>query len=155
MKYASLVLCVLIVLGVGASAKAQCNCGMSVPYYAPPVHMHSYPPAHVHNYPPAHVNVAPPPRYPGTPMAGSTVAYVNKLATPVPRGNYSLNYAVHLADGRILLSDFLPPGHTARGIETQSGIGTRRLNAAKQGATISVTDPVDNSTVATFSPTTN
>ncbi len=140
MKSASLGLCMLIVMCAGASAKAQCGCGASVPtYYAPsaPVHSHYRPPA-------------PPRSYPGATMGGSTIAYVNKLATPVPRANYTLNYAVHLTDGRILLSDFLPPGQTVRGIESQSGAGGRRLNTANTGSNITVTDPSTNSTVVVF-----
>lgn len=137
MKSAMFGICVLIVMSAGSTVKAQCGCGVSYPAY------HSSPA-------PVHSHYAPPRTLPA-PVTSSSVAYVNKLATPVPRANYTLNYAVHLTDGRILLSDFVPPGHTVRGIESQTGVGGRRLNTSSMsGGPISVTDPATNSTIATF-----
>ena len=138
MKNAAFGFCALLVMCVGGTVNAQCGCGASHATYHQPA-MTSY-----HPLPPA-------PRPTG--ISSSTVAYVNKLAMPVPRANYTLNYAVHLTDGRILLSDFVPPGHVVRGIESQTGAGGRRLNASSlpTGA-INVTDPTNNSTVATFTP---
>lgn len=141
MKSATFGLCVLLVVCAGSTAKAQCGCGGSVPSY----HAHPAPMA------PSHYAPHSLPR-PMSGISSSSVAYVNKLATPVPRSNYTLNYAVHLTDGRILLSDFLPPGQTVRGIESQTGSGGRRLNTNSSGGLISVIDPANNSTVATFAP---
>ena len=148
MKSASLGICVLMVMCAGTSAKAQCSCGAS---YAAPVSYASPAPVRSYYSAPAAPRMSTPSM--STSLSPSSVAYVNKLATPVPRANYSLNYAVHLTDGRILLSDFLPPGHTVRGIESQSGAGGRRLTTSSQaGGAIAVIDPSTNANVATFAP---
>lgn len=161
MKSATLGLCALIVVCAGSAAKAQCGCGASYPSYPSyPAYQPSYPAYPSSHSAPGHYPQAsypqpalPAPRPTGN-MGPANIAYVNKLATPVARSNYTLNYAVHLTDGRILLSDFLPAGQTVRGVETQSGTGGRRLNASNTaGGTITVVDPANNSTVANFGPT--
>ncbi len=66
----------------------------------------------------AAVRVAPMPMAASMPLpapvvsrAPATVAFVNQLENPIQRQNYTLNYAIHLTDGRVLLSDVLPKGY--------------------------------------------
>ncbi len=90
-------------------------------------------------------HVAPPIRQ----YSPSSIAYVNKLSEPVSRGTYSLNHAIHLTDGRVLLTDFLPSGHTVRGTEYRSGSGGRKMIASPSGTGgIRVSDPHSNQVIA-------
>ncbi len=137
MKSFTVSLWVLIVMCAGSAVNAQCGCGGG--YRPAPVVSHYAPP-------PVSPVVRPS-------MSPSSIAYVNKLATPVPRANYTLNYAIHLTDGRVLLSDFLPPGYTVRGIESQTGAGGRRLSTSGQPTgSMAIIDPNNNSTIAVFNP---
>jgi len=128
---------------MAGAAQAQCGCG--APAYAPVMQTRMMP-APVYMAPPAYsVPAAPAPSY-----GPASISYVNKLATPIQRPNYILNYAIHLTDGRVLLSDFLPSGYQAQGIENQVS-SQRKLDVSLNGdSAVTVRDPQTNSTVATF-----
>ncbi len=96
MKYASFGICLLAIVCIGSSVKAQCGCSMPAPAY--PVYQAPMP---SHYAPMASATRTLPPPVASRPMGNARIAFVNKLATPVPRANYTLNYAVHLTDGRI------------------------------------------------------
>ncbi|MDX1925212.1 MAG: hypothetical protein SFV81_01760 [Pirellulaceae bacterium] len=84
-----------------------------------------------------------------TPRPVGNVAYVNQLAQPIDRGNHTLKYAIHLTDGRILLSDYLPRGQAIRGTEHQSG-GRRMTVAIGGNGAVTVKDPANSEVVAVF-----
>ncbi len=131
---------------MATAAQAQCGCGTPVyapvmqtrmmpapTYMAPPVH-------HSHN---AHAA-------PATSYGPASISYVSKLANPIPRANYTLNYAIHLTDGRVLLSDFLPSGYQVQGVEDQVS-SQRKMDVSLNGDnSVMVRDPQSNSPVATF-----
>ncbi len=128
-------LCVAGLVSLSGSARAQCGCSAPtyVPY-APPVH--------------APVVVAPRPVAPAQPSTTS-IAYVNRLAEPLVRPNYTLLYAVHLTDGRVLLTEVVPRGFNVSG--TESRLNGRKVNAADIGnGQVRVTDPITNQMIATF-----
>jgi len=83
------------------------------------------------------------------PRAPANVAFVNRLATPVNRGSYVLTYAVHLTDGRILLTDFMPSGHSVSGTEYRTG-GRRVAARVAESGRIIVRDPQSDEPIATF-----
>lgn len=84
-----------------------------------------------------------------TPRPVGSIAFVNELAQPIDRGTYTLKYAIHLTDGRILLSDYLPRGQAIRGTEQQSG--GRRMTAAIGGnGAVTVKDPTNSEVIAVF-----
>ena len=100
-----------VILGLGLmglmifskSAEAQCGCGI---HYAPITYVTPVYSAPVYSAP-----IAPPSQ------TISSVSYVNRLANPIDRGTYSLSYAVHLTNGRVLFTDYIPSGHIIRGTE--------------------------------------
>ncbi len=133
---------------MASAAQAQCGCG--VPSYVPVMPVRAMPVAPAY-LPPATYS-APIPTYSAQmPSSGpASVAYVNKLTNPIPRPNYTLNYAIHLTDGRVLLSDFLPSGYQVQGTEYSSG-GQRKLDVSLAGDnSVTVRDPQSNATVTTF-----
>lgn len=157
MKASTIGLCVLGFLGlalVPQSVQAQCcspqpaqaqccSAGYSAGYYAPQAYapMMAAPMAHAPMVaaPMAQQNYGP-----------ATVAYVNRLGAPINRGTYSLMYAIHLTDGRILLSDFVPNGHTVRGTEHRMTGGRKVAAAVNETGSVTVKDPLSNQTIATF-----
>jgi hypothetical protein len=126
-------LCVAGLVSLSGSARAQCGCSApTYMSYAPPVH--------------APVVVAP---RPVTPTSTSSIAYVNRLVEPLVRPNYTLLYAVHLTDGRVLLTEVVPRGFNVSG--TESRLNGRKVNAADIGnGQVKVTDPITNQMIATF-----
>ena len=142
-----LVLTFLALVSMAGAAQAQCGC--AGPVYAPVVQTRMLPP-------PAPVYVAPPvhsaPMAPAPSYGPASISYINKLANPIQRPNYMLNYAIHLTDGRVLLSDVLPSGYQVQGVENQAVSGQRRLSVSMSGNNaVTVRDPQTNSTVAIFS----
>ena len=129
---------------MAGAAQAQCGCGM--PSYAPaPVRMMPAPMPAAPAYLPA-----PPVSKPSQSLGPAQISFINKLINPVPRANYTLNYAIHLTDGRVLLSDFLPSGYQAQGSEYAPG-SQRKLDVSVTGDnSVMVRDPQSNMTVATF-----
>ncbi len=89
------VMAALSVMLVSSVASAQCGCGAPV-VYQPAVRVAPMPMAASMPLPAPVVSRAP-----------ATVAFVNQLENPIQRQNYTLNYAIHLTDGRVLLSDVL------------------------------------------------
>jgi hypothetical protein len=135
MKTFAVGLCFVGLVGLSGSARAQCGCsGPAYMSYAPAVH--------------APVVVAPRPVAPAQASAAK-ILYVNRLVEPLVRPNYTLLYAVHLADGRVLLTEVVPRGFNVSG--TESRLNGRKLNAADIGnGQIRVTDPMTNQMIATF-----
>ncbi len=132
MKISMTGLCVLGFAFLTGSAQAQCGCSTSshvprtyttrvVPMtYAAPV---SAMQTAIHSASPA-----------------SGISYVNKLSAPLDRGSYMLHYAVHLNNGQVLYTEYLPQGYTARGTET--GRNSRRVNAdIRNDGMVDVNDP--------------
>ncbi len=133
---------------MAGAAHAQCGCG--VPTYAPVAPMRPMPMTPAYMPPPTYS--APTPSYSAqrSSFGPASVAYINKLTNPIPRQNYTLNYAIHLTDGRVLLSDFLPSGYQVQGTEYSSG-GQRKLDVSLAGDnSVTVRDPQSNTTVTTF-----
>ncbi|MGN6133406.1 MAG: hypothetical protein ACTHOU_02855 [Aureliella sp.] len=163
MKASAVALCVLSFVLPGSSVWAQCGCGGMI--YPPPI---SYAPMSyaspmgyplpvgtpqpgysTTNYLPG--QMLPQQRTAGyAPQAPGSVAFVNRLSPPVSRGTYTLNYAVHLSDGRILLTDFLPAGYQATGSEYIAG-GRRVQGTINPNGMVVVRDPQSNATIATLS----
>ncbi len=137
-------LCVVGLVSLSGSARAQCGCsGPAHISYAAAVHA----PAVVHSTRPS-VVVAPRPVLPAPASAGN-ISYVNRLTEPIVRPNYTLFYAVHLTDGRVLLTEVVPRGYNVSGTEFRSN--GRKVNAADIGSgQIRVTDPTTNQMIATF-----
>jgi hypothetical protein len=81
------------------------------------------------------------------PMTTGSILFVNKLSTPVDRGAYSLLYAVHLSNGRLLYTDVLPTGFTVRGTEAYRSGQRANVNVAADGR-LNVNDPVSNQVIA-------
>lgn len=79
-----------------------------------------------------------------------TVSFVNKLAQPIDRGTYTLKYAIHMSDGRILLADFLPRGQTIRGTETRSSGGRKLATSIGSYGAVTVKDPDSSQVIAQF-----
>ena len=131
---------------MAGAAQAQCNCGATS--YAAPVRMM---PAPMAPAPMAPTTLPAPAMTVPAPTTGpASIKYINKLIDPVPRANYTLNYAIHLTDGRILLSDFLPSGYQTQGSEYAPGSQRRLQVSVDGGNSVTVRDPQSNSTVATF-----
>ncbi|MCY2973983.1 MAG: hypothetical protein NTW52_04855 [Planctomycetota bacterium] len=128
-------LCLVGLFSLSGSARAQCGCsGPAHISYAPAVH--------------APVAVAPRPVAPA-PASAANISYVNRLTEPIVRPNYTLLYAVHLTDGRVLLTEVVPRGHNVSGTEFRST--GRKVNAADIGnGQVRVTDPTTNQMIATF-----
>lgn len=132
MKALTLGLCALGFFFLTNSVYAQCGCG-SLSYATPvAMPMTSYAPMQ-----------------PTMPRSPGSVSYVNQLTQPIDRGTYTLKYAIHLTDGRVLLADALPPGLTVRGMEYQSG-GRKMVTSFAGDGAITVTDPQSSQVVATF-----
>ncbi len=81
------------------------------------------------------------------PMAVGSISYVNKLDAPVDRGTYSLLYAVHLTNGRMLYTDVLPTGFSVRGTEAYRSGRRANLNVGPDGR-LSINDPASNQVIA-------
>ena len=117
MKTSVFGLCILGLAALSGSAQAQCGCRSgynSVPmsYSAPKTY--SAPMSHS-----APMSYSAPMSNPAsvTRTIATAISYVNKLDTPMDRGTYSLLYAVHMSNGQVLYTDYLPSGFTARGTE--------------------------------------
>jgi len=142
MKTLVLGLCVVGLISLSGSARAQCGCsGPAYMSYATPVHatvvvQQARPPA----------VVVPRPVAPGS---DANISYVNRLTEPIVRPKYTLLYAVHLTNGRVLLTEVVPRGHQVSGTESRSN--GRKVNASDVGnGQIRVTDPTTNQMIATF-----
>jgi hypothetical protein len=140
MKTLVLGLCFVGFIGLSGSASAQCGCSGTVYVpYSPPV----YAPVVVQKARPS-TTVAP-----RTVTSSSSISYVNRLSEPLVRPDYTLLYAVHLNDGRVLLTEVVPRGYTVSGTEFRSS--GRKVNASDMGSgRVKVTDPVTNQMIATF-----
>jgi len=135
-------LCVVGLVSLSGSARAQCGCsGHANMSYAPPVH----PPAVMHQARPSTV-VAP---RPVSPASAGNISYVNRLIEPLVRPSYTLLYAVHLTDGRVLLTEVVPRGYEVSGTEARSN--GRKVNASDIGnGQIRVTDPTTDQMIVNF-----
>ena len=80
-------------------------------------------------------------------MASGTILFVNELIAPVDRGTYSLLYAVHLSNGRLLYTDSLPAGFNVRGTEAYRTGQRATVNVGADGR-LNVNDPVSNQVIA-------
>jgi len=80
-------------------------------------------------------------------MAAGSISYVNKLDSPVDRGTYSLLYAVHLSNGRMLYTDSLPSGFTVRGTEPYRSGRKANVNLGGDGS-LKINDPATNQVIA-------
>ena len=139
MNVVKLAVCALGFILLQNSASAQCGCGA----YSAPTVMRQMPAYTMPAYTMPARTHASAPRSPGS------ISYVNELSQPIDRGSYVLRYAIHLTDGRILLSDFLPRGQAIRGVEYQSR-GRKMVAGIGGNGAVTVTDPTNNSVVATF-----
>ena len=132
MKISMTGLCVLGFALLTGSAQAQCGCGTSyhVPYaYTTRVVPMTYA---------APVTAMPTTVRTASPASG--ISYVNKLSTPLDRGSYMLNYALHLNNGQVLYTEYLPQGYSVAG--TEVGRNGRRVNAdVGNDGMINVNDP--------------
>ena len=135
----------LTVLGLAAlatalfagSAQAQC-CGAAVMSYAQPVVSH---PHH-------HAGTSAP-----YAISGTRVAYVSRLAQPIQRGDKTLAYAIHLTNGKTLLSHFVPVGHTVQGVENFTpGRLVSAAIAPDASGRMTVIDPTTSQPVTTLTP---
>ena len=81
------------------------------------------------------------------------VAYVSKLAQPIQRGDRTLMYAIHLTNGKTLLSHFVPIGHNVQGVEnfTPGRLVSATVSADSSGR-LMVVDPTTNQPVTTLTP---
>ena len=134
------VLAALSVMVISSVASAQCGCG--APVYQPMVRVAPAP----------YIAPAPlpmPAPMPVAPQGPAKVSYVNTLQTPIQRETYTLNYAIHLTDGRVLLADVLPKGYTATGTEP-GGYNGRKMISNQSPEALTVVDPANNQTVATL-----
>ena len=125
MKISMTGLCVLGFAFLTGSAQAQCGCSSS--YYVPQAYTTRVVPmtyaAPMHSTSPA-----------------SGISYVNKLSTPLNRGSYMLHYAVHLNNGQVLYTEYLPQGYSVAG--TEAGRNGRRVNAdIGNDGMVNVNDP--------------
>lgn len=83
------------------------------------------------------------------PRASGSISHVNRLTPALDRGTYLLNYAVHLNDGRILYTEFLPSGYSIAGSEI--GGAARKVSAAVGSpGLVNVADPVSGQMIATI-----
>jgi hypothetical protein len=132
MKISMTGLCVLGFAFLTSSAHAQCGCGSS--YHVP----HAYTTRVVPMTYSAPVTVMPSTVRAESPASG--ISYVNKLATPLDRGVYQLNYALHLNNGKVLYTEYLPQGYSVAG--TEVGRNGRRVNAdIGNDGMVNVNDP--------------
>ena len=142
MKTLVLGLCVIGFVSISSSARAQCGCsGHAYMSYAPPVHA----PIVMQQ---SHPSTVMAPR-PASPASAGNISYVNRLTEPLVRPNYTLLYAVHLTDGRVLLTEVVPRGYEISGTESRSN--GRKVNASDIGnGQIRVTDPTTNQMIVKF-----
>jgi len=142
MKTLVLGLCVVGLVSLSGSARAQCGCSATANMsYAPTVHS----PMVMQQARPSAV-VAP---RPVAPASAGNISYVNRLTEPLVRPNYTLLYAVHLTDGRVLLTEVVPRGYEVSGTESRSN--GRKVNASDIGnGQIRVTDPTTNQMIVNF-----
>ena len=142
MKTLVLGLCVVGLVSLSGSARAQCGCsGHAYMSYAPPGHA----PVVMQQ---ARSSTVVAPR-PVSPASAGNISYVNRLTEPLVRPNYTLMYAVHLTDGRVLLTEVVPRGYEVRGTESRSN--GRKLNASDIGnGQIRVTDPTTDQMIVKF-----
>lgn len=147
-------LCIFGFTTLSGTVQAQCGCGstqyapvrQSVPMsysaprsYAAPM---SYSVPKSYSAPMYSSPMAQP-----TSMASGTILFVNELSAPVDRGSYSLLYAVHLSNGRLLYTDSLPTGFSVRGTEAYRTGQRATVNVAADGR-LNVNDPVSNQVIA-------
>ena len=137
MKTSVFGLCILGLAAMSGSAQAQCGCRPS--YHSAPM---SYSAPMSHSAPMTR-------SAPMTQSVSSTVSYVNKLDTPVDRGTYSLLYAVHMSNGQLLYTEFLPNGFTARGTEAFRSSRKARTDMGADGRLV-VNDPSSQQIIAIF-----
>lgn len=136
MKISMTGLCVLGFAFLTGSAQAQCGCSTSS--YVPMTYTTRVVPM-MHSAPVSVMpGTIPAPMHSASPASG--ISYVNKLSTPMDRGSYMLHYAVHLNNGQVLYTEYLPQGYTARG--TEVGRSGRRVNAdVGNDGMVNVNDP--------------
>ena len=134
-------LCVVGLVSLSGSARAQCGCsGRAYMSPAPPVHA----PVVMQQ---SHPSTVMAPR----PASAGNISYVNRLTEPLVRPNYTLLYAVHLTDGRVLLTEVVPRGYEVSGTESRSN--GRKVNASDIGnGQIRVTDPTTEQMIVKFTP---
>lgn len=145
MKTSVIGLCILGFATLSGSVQAQCGCGSS--HRAPTVSYRTVAPR-PHSAP---MSYAAPMTHSAS-MAPGSISYVNKLDSPVDRGTYSLLYAAHLSDGRLLYTDSVPSGFTVRGTESYRSGSNRSgrkaiVNVGADGS-LSVNDPATNQVIA-------
>ncbi|MCY2985986.1 MAG: hypothetical protein NTY15_20345 [Planctomycetota bacterium] len=132
MKILTTGLCVLGFAFLTGSAQAQCGCGTSS--YVPRTYTTRVVPM---TYP-ATIAAMPTTMYSASPASG--ISYVNKLAAPLDRGSYVLHYAVHLNNGQVLYTEYLPQGYAVAG--TEAGRNGRRVSAdIGNDGMVNVNDP--------------
>jgi len=139
MKISMTALCVFGFASLCSSSHAQCGCGsrshalrtfttqVAPMNYAAPV-----------SSTPMTMNAASP---------ASGISYVNKLTNPLDRGSYSLLYAVHLNNGKVLYTEYLPQGYTVTGTET-GGNGRRVSANVGSNGMVNVNDPTTQQVIA-------
>lgn len=84
---------------------------------------------------------------PVTRTIATAISYVNKLDTPMDRGTYSLLYAVHMTNGQLLYTDYLPSGFTARGTEAFRSGRKATMDIGADGR-LTINDPSSQQAVA-------
>ncbi len=82
-----------------------------------------------------------------TRTVAAAISYVNKLDTPMDRGTYSLLYAVHMSNGQLLYTDYLPSGFTARGTEPFRSGRKARIDMGTDSQ-LTIIDPSSQQTIA-------
>ena len=140
MKTSIVGLCILGFAALSGTAQAQCGCCSSnhtstLPYRAVGARTYSTPINH--SAPMTHSD----------PMAAGSISYVNKLDAPVNRGTFSLLYAVHLSNGRLLYTDSVPAGFDIRGTEPYGSGRKANVNVGSDGR-LNINDPATNQVIA-------
>ena len=129
MKTSVIGLCIFGLAAMSGSVQAQCGCRSG--YNSAPM-SHSAPMSQ---------------SAPVTRTIATAISYVNKLDTPMDRGTYSLLYAVHMTNGQLLYTDYLPSGFTARGTEAFRSGRKATMDIGADGR-LTINDPSSQQAVA-------
>jgi len=134
MKTSVIGLCIFGFATLSGTVQAQCGCRSN----------HHAPTASYRTVAPMTYSA---PMTQSAPMAAGSISYVNKLDSPVDRGTYSLLYAVHLSNGRLLYTDSVPSGFSVQGTESYRSGRKANVNVGADGR-LNINDPATNQVIA-------
>ena len=129
MKTSVIGLCIFGLAALSGAAQAQCGCRSG------------------HNSAPMSYSAPMSNPAPVTRTIATAISYVNKLDTPKDRGTYSLLYAIHMSNGQVLYTDYLPSGFTARGTEAFRSGRKAKIDVGTDGQ-LTINDPSSQQVIA-------